>query len=170
MGGVAVVAAVLLGYAVVERRLRRTPISGAMLFAAVGLLASDQVTGLFSPSLHGDAAEFLELTLVIVLFTDAMAVNASGWTTEAPIPVRLLGVGLPLTMLAGWALAVAFFPDIGVWSAALLAAVLAPTDSALGLPVINDERVPRLVRHALNVEGGVNDGLALPFVTIFLAL
>ena len=170
MGGVAVVAAVLLAYALVERRLRPTPVSGAMLFTAVGLLASEQVTGLFSPSLHADAAEFLELTLVIVLFTDAMAVNASGWTTEAPLPVRLLGVGLPLTMAAGWALAFLLFPDIGIWGAALLAAVLAPTDSALGLPVINDERVPRLIRHALNVEGGVNDGLALPFVTIFLAL
>ena len=170
MGGVAVVAAVLLVYAVVEGRLRPTPVSGAMLFTGVGLLASEQVSGLFSASLEGDAAEFLELTLVVVLFTDAMAVNASGWATEAPLPVRLLGVGLPLTMVVGWAFAFVLFPHVGVWGAALLAAVLAPTDSALGLPVINDERVPRLIRHALNVEGGVNDGLALPFVTIFLAL
>jgi len=66
----------------------------------------------------------------------------------------------------GWAL----FPAAGVWGAALLAAILAPTDSALGLPVISNERVPLLIRHALNVEGGLNDGLALPFVTIFLAL
>jgi sodium/hydrogen antiporter len=170
-GAVAVVAAALLAYAVVERRLRPTPISGAMVFTAVGLLASDQATGLISPSGHGHgAAAFLELTLVVVLFTDAMAVSGARWATEAPLPARLLGLGLPLTMVAGWLLAVALFPDAGIWGAALLAAVLAPTDSALGLPVITNPRVPRLIRHALNVEGGLNDGLALPFVTVFLAL
>lgn len=78
-GTVAVVAALLLAYAVVERRLGPMPISGAMVFTAVGLLASDQRTGLISPSGHGQgAAAFLELTLVIVLFTDAMAVSGAG--------------------------------------------------------------------------------------------
>jgi sodium/hydrogen antiporter len=170
-GAVAVVAAVLLAYAVVERRLRPTPISGAMVFTAVGLLASEQGTGLISPSGRGhEAAALLELTLVIVLFTDAMAVSGARWATEAPLPARLLGLGLPLTMVAGWVLALALLPDAGLWGAALLAAVLAPTDSALGLPVITNPRVPALTRHALNVEGGLNDGLALPFVTIFLAV
>jgi sodium/hydrogen antiporter len=170
-GMVTVVAAVLLAYAVVERRLQPTPISGAMVFTAVGLLASEQVSGLITPSGHGhQATAVLELTLVIVLFTDAMAISGARWATEAPLPVRLLGLGLPLTMVAGWVLAVPLFPEVGIWGAALLAAVLAPTDSALGLPVITNPRVPRLVRHALNVEGGLNDGLALPFVTIFLAV
>jgi sodium/hydrogen antiporter len=170
-GAVAVVAVVLLAYAVVERRLQDTPISGAMVFTAVGLLASEQVTGLITPSHHGhDATAFLELALVLVLFTDAMAVNGARWATEAPLPGRLLALGLPLTMVAGWVPAAALFPDAGIWGAALLAAVLAPTDSALGLPVIANRRVPQLIRHALNVEGGLNDGLALPFVTVFLAL
>jgi NhaP-type Na+/H+ or K+/H+ antiporter len=170
-GAVAVVAVVLLAYAVVERRLQDTPISGAMVFTAVGLLASEQVTGLITPSHHGhDATAFLELALVLVLFTDAMAVNGARWATEAPLPGRLLALGLPLTMVAGWVLAAALFPDAGIWGAALLAAVLAPTDSALGLPVIANRRVPQLIRHALNLEGGLNDGLALPFVTVFLAL
>jgi sodium/hydrogen antiporter len=168
---IAVVAVVLLVYAAVERRLRPTPVSGAMVFTAVGLLASGQVTGLITAAHTGHGATaFLELTLVIVLFTDAMGVNAAGWAVEAPLPARLLGVGLPLTIAAGWVVGWAFFPAAGVWGAALLAAVLAPTDSALGLPVISNERVPLLIRHALNVEGGLNDGLALPFVTIFLAL
>jgi sodium/hydrogen antiporter len=178
-GAVTVVAAVLLAYAVVERRLQPTPISGAMIFTAVGLLASEQGTGLITPSGHGhQAAAVLELTLVIVLFTDAMAISGVRWATEAPLPVRLLGLGLPLTMVAGWMLAVPLLPEAGLWGAALLAAVLAPTDSALGLPVITTDsalglpvitnpRVPHLIRHALNVEGGLNDGLALPFVTIF---
>ena len=170
-GAVAVVAAVLLAYAVVERRLRPTPISGAMVFTAVGLLASDQGTGLISPSGHGHgAAAFLELTLIIVLFTDAMAVSGARWTTEAPLPARLLGLGLPLTMAAGWVLALALLPDASLWGAALLAATLAPT--RLGARAAGDHQpaVPALTRHALNVEGGLNDGLALPFVTIFLAL
>jgi sodium/hydrogen antiporter len=168
---VALVGAALLCYGVFEGRLQRTAISGAMVFTAVGLLASEQVTGLIVTSTHGHGATaFLEVTLVIVLFTDAMAINANRWTTEAPLPGRLLGLGMPLTIIAGWVLAAALFPGIGIWTAALLAAVLAPTDSALGLPVITDRRVPLLVRHALNVEGGLNDGLALPFVTVFLAL
>ncbi|WP_007510292.1 MULTISPECIES: cation:proton antiporter [Pseudofrankia] len=168
---VAVVAAAMFAYALVERRLGQTPISGAMVFTAAGLLASEQVAGLITPSVasHG-ATIFLELTLAVVLFGDAMGANVGAWATEAPLPGRLLGLGLPLTMVAGWLLAWALFPGIGAWGAALLAAVLAPTDSALGLPVITDQRVPRLIRHALNVEGGLNDGLALPFVTIFLAL
>jgi sodium/hydrogen antiporter len=153
MEAIAVVAAVLLGYAAVERRLRSTPISAAMVFTAVGLLASAQVTGLITSAGTGHwATGFLELTLVIVLFTDAMGANAAGWAVEAPLPARLLGAGLPLTMAAGWAVGLALFPAAGVWGAALLAAVLAPTDSALGVPVISDERVPRLIRHALNVE------------------
>jgi NhaP-type Na+/H+ or K+/H+ antiporter len=142
-----------------------------MVFTAVGLLASEQVTGLITTSRHGRGATvFLELTLVVVLFTDAIGVNATRWAVEASLPGRLLGLGLPLTIAAGWVLAWALFPGLGIWGAALLAAVLAPTDSALGLPVINNQRVPQLIRHALNVEGGLNDGLALPFVTIFLAL
>ncbi|HEY7008724.1 MAG TPA: cation:proton antiporter [Jatrophihabitantaceae bacterium] len=170
-GAVALVGLALLGYGVFEGRLQRTVVSGAMVFTAVGLLASDQVTGLITTSSHShDATAFLEVTLVIVLFTDAMAINATRWATEAPLPGRLLGVGLPLTIVVGWLLAAALIGGIGIWGAALLAAVLAPTDSALGLSVITDRRVPLLIRHALNVEGGLNDGLALPFVTVFLAL
>ena len=168
---VTLVGAALLCYAVVEGLLQRTAISGAMVFTAVGLLASAQVTGLIDSDSTGHAATtFLELTLVVVLFTDAMAINASRWSSEAPLPGRLLGIGLPLTIALGWILAAALFSGIGVWGAALMAAVLAPTDSALGLPVITNRRVPRLISHALNVEGGLNDGLALPFVTVFLAL
>ncbi|MBL7546538.1 cation:proton antiporter [Frankia sp. AgB1.9] len=168
---VAAVAVAIFGYALVERRLWHTPISGAMVFTAAGLLASEQVTGLVNPAEAGHGAMiFLELTLAVVLFSDAMGANVGSWATEAPLPGRLLGLGLPLTMAVGWMLGWALFHDLGPWGAALLAAVLAPTDSALGLPVITDERVPRLIRHALNVEGGLNDGLVLPFVTIFLAL
>ena len=168
---VTLVGATLLCYAVIEGLLQRTAISGAIVFTAVGLLASTQVTGLIDVSGTGHAATtFLGLTLVVVLFTDAMAVNVTRWSREAPLPGRLLGIGLPLTIAVGWILAAPLFPGIGVWGAALIAAVLAPTDSALGLPVITNRRVPRLISHALNVEGGLNDGLALPFVTVFLAL
>lgn len=168
---VAVVAATLMAYALVDRRLRQTPISSALVFTAAGVLASEQVTGLITSSVgeHGIAA-VLELTLVIVLFNDAMGAGLGPWVTESPLPGRLLGIGFPLTIAVGWVLASVLFPGLGRWDAALLAAILAPTDSALGLPVINNKRVPPLIRHALNVEGGLNDGLALPFVTILLAL
>ncbi|WP_268761379.1 cation:proton antiporter, partial [Frankia sp. AvcI1] len=151
---VAVVAVTLMAYALVDQRLGQTPISGALVFTAAGLLASEQVAGLITSSVgeHGVGA-VLELTLVLVLFTDAMGAGLGSWVTEAPLPGRLLGIGFPLTIAVGWVLASVLFPGLGVWEAGLLAAILAPTDSALGLPVINNQRVPPLIRHALNVEG-----------------
>ena len=138
---------------------------------AIGLLVGVNGAGIITPTHHSHAATLvLEATLVVVLFTGAMAINASAWRRETPLPGRLLAIGLPLSLVAGWAIAVGMFPSLGLWDAAVLAVVLVPTDAALGQAVVANRRVPRLIRHGLNVESGMNDGLALPFLVIFLAL
>ena len=108
----------------------------------------------------------LTATLVVVLFTDASAVNASRWSDEV-LPARLLGIGLPLAIVFGWVVAYLLF-DLEFWEAAVLGTMLAPTDAALGKAVVSNPRVPMRVRQALNVESGLNDGIALPLFLVFV--
>ena len=84
------------------------------------------------------------------------------------MPARLLGIGLPLAIVFGWAVAFVLLGDLEIWEAAVLGAMLAPTDAALGKAVISNPRVPLRIRQALNVESGLNDGIALPFFIVFL--
>jgi NhaP-type Na+/H+ or K+/H+ antiporter len=164
-----VVAVFYFAYALVSKRLRSTPITGPILFVAFGLLIGTSGLGLVTA--HADSnlvAPLFEATLVLVLFTDAMAVTAHGLRRESFVPLRLLGIGLPLTIAAGIAVGVPLFGGAGIWEIAVVATVLAPTDASLGLAVVSDPRVPLLIRHSLNVESGLNDGIALPFLSIFL--
>ena len=112
----------------------------------------------------------LEAALVMVLFTDASGLDVRRWTDEPALSGRLLGIGLPLTMVLGTVVAAVVFAGIAPWQAALIGVMLAPTDAALGQAVVANPRVPAVVRNALNVESGLNDGLALPFLTIFIAV
>ena len=105
-----------------------------------------------------------------MLFTDAVRINLAGLRREAQLPVRLLGIGLPLTIVAGTVAALLLLPDLGVWTAAALATILAPTDAALGQPVVSNERLPSSIRQGLNVESGLNDGICVPLLIIFLTL
>ena len=89
---------------------------------------------------------------------------------EIDLPRRLLGVGLPLTILAGTGAALLLFDEMGLWPAAVLATVLAPTDAALGQAVVTDPSLPSRIRQGLNVESGLNDGLCVPLLAIFLTL
>jgi NhaP-type Na+/H+ or K+/H+ antiporter len=123
-----------------------------------------------SPTDVSLAEGIFELTLVLVLFSDAFGVDAPRLLGERVLPTRLLAIGLPLTIALGWVLALVLFAGLDVWEAALIGAVLAPTDASLAQPVILDRRVPRPVRDGLNVESGLNDGIALPFVIVFIGL
>jgi NhaP-type Na+/H+ or K+/H+ antiporter len=111
-----------------------------------------------------------ELTLALLLFADASTIDFSRLRHDAALPLRLLGGGLPLTIALGALIAFVLFPSKGVGFALLLAAILAPTDAALGLPIFINPHVPGRIRRALNVESGLNDGIATPFVTLFIAL
>lgn len=166
----AAVAAAVAAYALGSRRLAGTPVSTAMVFAAFGLLIGPAGLGLPLPGPDsGLLLPLLETALALVLFTDAMAIRRRTLRRGRFLPGRLLGIGLPLTIGAGWLLAWPLFPELGVWELALVGAVLAPTDAALGRTTVSSPRVPALVRQGLTVESGLNDGMVLPFFVLFLA-
>nr|WP_253943512.1 cation:proton antiporter [Nocardioides sp. zg-1308] len=106
----------------------------------------------------------------MLLFADASRVDVSRLRRDVGVPVRLLGTGLPLSILTGSVLAAWIFAD-ATWALALfVGAALAPTDAALSAQVVGDERVPGRVRRVLNVESGLNDGIATPVVVFALAV
>jgi len=166
----ALLALALLLYAVVSKPLARTVISPAIAFLAGGLLLGDAGLGLLVLDAESDTMRLLaEGALALVLFTDASRVDFVGLRREVSTPARLLGIGLPLTIGAGIALAVATVAGLTLPEAAILAIAVAPTDAALGQVVVTDERVPRPLRQGLNVESGLNDGLCVPLLLLALA-
>ncbi|MBN0048459.1 cation:proton antiporter [Streptomyces actuosus] len=167
--GVAV-AGVTAAYALCSRRLASTPVSSAMVFTGCGVLLGPAVLGVVeTQGRTGPILTLLESALALVLFTDAMAVRRRDLRSGGFLPGRLLGIGLPLTIGAGWLLAWPLLPGLTVWELALVGAVLAPTDAALGKTAMSSPRLPPLVRQGLNVESGLNDGMVLPFFLLFLA-
>ncbi|MGW2183060.1 cation:proton antiporter [Streptomyces sp. NPDC001732] len=168
-GGVAV-AGVTAAYALVSRRLASSPVSSAMVFVGCGILLGPVALDVIDLK-HGaePLVALLEAALTLVLFTDAMAVHRRDLRTGGFLPGRLLCIGLPLSIGAGWLLAWPLLPGLTFWELALVGAVLAPTDAALGKTAMSSPRVPVLVRHGLNVESGLNDGMVLPFFVLFLA-
>ncbi len=168
---IAIVAVAIFLFALVSRRLERTFITAPMTFVAAGILLGPDALDLLDLEIDEGAVRVLaEATLVLVLFTDAIRIDLMRLRHQIELPARLLGAGLPLTVGAGTLAALALFPAFGVFEAALLAAILAPTDAALGQAVVSNPRVPVRIRQALNVESGLNDGLMLPAITILLAL
>ncbi len=168
---IAVVAGFVLAYALVSRRLERTPATGPMVFVAFGILIGTAGLDVVELGMDEGAVRTLaEATLVLLLFTDAIRIDLRRLRQQIQLPARLLGIGLPLTVVAGTATALLLFPQLGLWEAALLAAILSPTDAALGQAVVANPRVPVRVRQALNVESGLNDGMMLPVITLLLAL
>jgi NhaP-type Na+/H+ or K+/H+ antiporter len=158
-------------FVLVLRRLSRSIISGPMFFTAAGFLLV--ATGLLeSPS--DDIAEpikvVLELTLALVLFSDAMTTNVKSWSDEGELPTRLLLIAMPLVVLSGTVVALPILADLDLIGAALVATMLAPTDAVLGEPVVSNRRVPARIREALNIESGLNDGLAFPLLLFFIAI
>lgn len=165
-----ILAVLIVAYAVVSALVPRTFLTAPIVFVGAGVLLS----GVLSSTLEADASELVEhvaeLTLVVLLFTDASRINARVLMRELGFPVRLLGIGLPLTILLGAIVAKLMFPSWPIWEAALLSAILAPTDAALGQAVVTSPKVPQRIRQALNVESGLNDGIAVPFVLLFASL
>ncbi|MGH1494065.1 MAG: cation:proton antiporter [Acidimicrobiales bacterium] len=168
---VAIVAAIVFFYGLASRSLTNRSISGPLVFTIVGALvgpwAFDVVGGEFG---EGGVEVLAEATLVLILFADATRIDLRVLRNQTTLPVRMLGIGLPLTVVFGTLAAMLLFSDLGLWEAALVAAILAPTDAALGQAVVSNPRVPVRVRQALNVESGLNDGLMLPAITILLAV
>jgi sodium/hydrogen antiporter len=165
------IALLLIGYGAVSARLQTTMVSQAMVFTAAGLLAGSWALGLVRADAANQFVRLLaETTLALVLFTDAVGVDLRRLRRESLVPARLLGAGLPLTIVAGTLAGLALFPQLNLWTAAALATILAPTDAALGLPVVSNLRLPSRIRQGLNVESGLNDGVCVPLLIIFLTV
>jgi sodium/hydrogen antiporter len=167
---IAVVSACLIVWVLASARLERWDVSAPLAFVVMGVAVTHQPLDLIHLRLDSVAIRSLaEVTLALVLFADASRVNVKALRSDVGLPVRLLCVGLPLTMGAGFALAAGLFAGVGLWVAATIGTIVAPTDAALGASIMQDERVPERVRRVLNVESGLNDGIATPFVNLFLA-
>jgi NhaP-type Na+/H+ or K+/H+ antiporter len=165
------IAVLLIGYGALSGRLRSTVVTQAMVFVAFGLLVGNRILDLVDVDAANRYVRLLaEATLTLVLFTDAVRVNLGRLRRESLVPARLLGVGLPLTIVAGTVVGLALFPQLNLWTAAALATMLAPTDAALGLPVVSNRRLPSRIRQGLNVESGLNDGVCVPLLIIFLTI
>ena len=167
----AIVALLILAFGLVSGRLQNSVITPPMVFVTFGLLVSPAVMGLVDLDIGNELVRALaELTLILVLFTDAARINLNALRRDYHLPLRLLGISLPLTIVFGTLLGAVLFDYLAFWEAAVVAAILAPTDAALGQTVVSNPRVPARIRQALNVESGLNDGLALPMVLVFLAM
>ena len=166
---IAYLGAAAVVYALLSRRLARSPITGPMYFTAAGLIGA--AIGVWEPIFELEAVSvLLELTLGLILFTEAMKLRLVSWSEDFELATRLLAIGLPLTIILGTIGAKLVFPDIPLLGAAAIATVLAPTDGALGLAVVQNPKVPGRIREALGVESGLNDGIALPVLLFFLAI
>ena len=161
----AIVALTLLGVAAISKRLSGTPVTPAMVFVAVGLLVGPEVLdGIDIASSSESVRALAGATLALVLFTDASRIDLGLLRREAGVPVRLLGIGLPLTIGLGAIAAAVVLDQLSVEEAVILAVVLAPTDAALGQAVVMEPRVPGRIRQGLNVESGLNDGICVPLL------
>jgi NhaP-type Na+/H+ or K+/H+ antiporter len=167
----AVIAGFAFFYSLFASRLERTPINGALIYVAVGVLCGPSVLGLANLTIGSEGLKLLaELTLAIVLFTDSANANLPVLRKFERLPIRLLLVGLPLTIALGFGVAIPLFSSLTLVQMALLATMLAPTDAALGKAVVTNKSVPAPVREGLNVESGLNDGICVPVLLIFLAI
>ncbi len=165
------VALVLLGFAAVSRKLEGTPITAAIVFTGAGLLLGPSVFGVLDPTPNGETVKLLaEGTLAVVLFGDAARIDLRALREQLGVPARLLGIGLPLTILAGFATALVVFGSLAWPEALLLAVILTPTDAALGQAVVTLPSLPLGVRQSLNVESGLNDGLCVPVFVVVLTV
>lgn len=161
----------LLGFALISRRLENSIFTAPMLFTLFGLVLGPSVLGWVNLPIDHDGIHLLaEITLILVLFSDATRINLALLRREHNLPLRMLGIGLPLTILFGAAVAYLFFGPYGLGAAVVLATMLAPTDAALGQTVVSSPRVPVRIRQALNVESGLNDGIVLPVLLIVLSI
>jgi NhaP-type Na+/H+ or K+/H+ antiporter len=158
--------------AVLSRKIDKLPVTAQMIFIFAGILVGWLITGFVDvtqPPISTIVLFIAEIALVLVLFTDASRVKMESIRSNI-LTIRMLSIGLILTIVLGIASAVMIFTDLTFWEAAIIGVVLAPTDAALGQVVVNNKGIPDKIREALEVESGLNDGLAVPFLLVFIAI
>ena len=162
--------ALLFVFALFSLRLAKSPVTAQMVFSLTGILLglifAVQITQSFNRELFLLIAE---VALVLVLFSDASGINIDALRNNR-LPIRMLSIGLILTIAIGIVVGIYLFTNMLIWEIAALAAVLAPTDAALGQIVVQNRELPHKIRETLEVESGLNDGIAVPFLFLFLAV
>jgi NhaP-type Na+/H+ or K+/H+ antiporter len=167
----AVLALFIMVYSSVAGAVERRWVSGPIVFTCFGLLIGPAGFALLDWETDRELIRNLaEVTLAMVLFTDAAGADVRVLKNTSGVPARLLLVGLPLTIALGFAVGAVLIDSPSLFAIAVLATILAPTDAALGKAVITNEAVPNEVRQSLNVESGLNDGICVPVLLLFLAL
>lgn len=170
-GDLALIAGFVLVYSAIAGGIERSWLSGPIVFTLFGLLIGPVGLDLLSFETDREMLKTLaELTLALVLFTDAASADLRVLRRKAGLPARLLLIGLPLTIGLGYLIGVTLNVSLTPLEIALVATMLAPTDAALGKAVVSNEVVPGDVRESLNVESGLNDGICVPILFVFLAL
>ncbi len=161
----------ILLFGLVSKVSERWLVTGPMVFMLVGVLVSPLGLDLFTMHTDTDTVKLIaEITLILILFVDASLIKLDVLrSAPSRIPARLLGIGLPLTMLCGFALGALLFDGMTLWGIALIALILSPTDAALGQAVVKSESVPSRIRQSISVESGLNDGIALPPILVCFA-
>jgi len=167
----AILAVFVFLYSLIAGRIDRSVLSGPIIFVTVGFLMGPMVLGWFPGNeTRGDLRMLADLTLAVILFSDAANANLSTLKRKFGIPTRMLLLGLPGAIALGFALALVMFDVLTVFEAAMLGTMLAATDAALGKAVVTNTAVPARLREGLNVESGLNDGLCVPILFVFIAL
>lgn len=163
-------AATLFLYGLLARKIEQADITAPMLFTALGIACGPLGLNWISTELNDELVMIIaEVTLAVVLFTDASQIRLKHLTQFERYPIRLLAIGLPLTIVCG-ALTGLWLTGLGWLNAVILAIILTPTDAALAQSVMEKKAIDRNLRHSINVESGLNDGIALPLLLLALAL
>ena len=167
----AILAAFAFIYSIVAGRIERTPITGPIVFMAFGFLAGPLGVGwLVLEPTNQDLRMLADITLALILFIDAANADTSVFKSSTLIPRRMLLLGLPGVIALGVVVGVLLFDELSLFEVAILATMLAATDAALGKGVVSNKAVPSRIREGLNVESGLNDGLCVPVLFLFIAL
>ena len=167
----AVIAVFLLCFSLVAGRLQKTIVSGPMVYVGFGFLAGPLVLGIMDVEVSSNELRVVaDLTLALVLFLDAANANWRVLKRFSELPARMLLLGLPLCIALGVVAGYLIFDELDIFEVAVLATMLAATDAALGKAVITNAQVPEKLREGLNIESGLNDGICVPILFLFIAL
>jgi len=163
---------ILFIVAILSRKINSIPLTPQMIFIFAGIVVGWLFTGyvdIIQPPVSTIILLIAEIALVLVLFSDASQIRLGSIELDS-LTSRLLVIGLPLTIVLGITTAFFIFTDLTFWEAAIIGVVLAPTDAALGQVVVQNKKIPQLIRKSLEVESGLNDGLCVPFLLVFVAI
>lgn len=167
----AVLSLFIFGYSILSGRIERTYLSGPIIFVTAGILMGPLGLGWFSGNgTSGNLRVLADLTLALFLFIDAANADFTVLKGNVRLPIRMLLLGLPGVIVLGTLFAALLFNVLTFFEAAILGTMLAATDAALGKAVITDKSVPSRIREGLNIESGLNDGLCVPILFVFIAL